>query len=629
VNLHDSTGKLIVLDTYIGRNMAGVQRGEIKKFLILETLPKPLNYTGGMSPLSYGGTFTINRVLGTVPVESDGSAYMELPANRSLFFVALDENDFSVKRMQSFLAVMPGELTTCIGCHEDRTMAVPNMPVVQALQKPVNRPQPIPGAPEVFDYPRDIQPIWDRHCLGCHDVDRRDGGVLLNGDNGPQYSLSYFELQKRLQMSQGQNQIRGNLPPRTIGSSASPLMDKINVSHYNVTLDAQEMRLVKLWIDASAHFIGTYAGLGSGMIGRYVENNLDRSDAGWPSMQAAADAQNRRCGGCHSGNMKLPSSPSDNLGLNTWEVGYNGGSGYLSPMPWLVGNTNGTYSGWRAVDGIIDGHPGNTEAEWASQGEQNPWIQLDWQQAQSVNKVTIYDRPNLDDHAQGGTLSFSDGSSVTVTGVPNDGSVKEVTFSARSVTWVRFQVSGGIGPNVGLSEIQVFASGSGANIAPSSDVTVSSSFGNSGGDDYAVNVGSNAWMKKYADPRLQFSRHTVYNLTRPDKSVMLLAPLSQSAGGYAICGDVFQNTSDADYQLILKAIQDAKAELDRITRFSMPNFIPEKQYFFQMKRMGIIPQNTPEDQPLDPYVTDQKYWESLWWKPELGPVTGVIRPRHR
>ena len=89
--------------------MDGRQPGEIKKLLVLESLPKPVNFTGGMDPLSYGGTFTLERVLGTVPVEADGSAYFEAPALRSLFFVALDENDRAVKRMQSFTTVAPGE----------------------------------------------------------------------------------------------------------------------------------------------------------------------------------------------------------------------------------------------------------------------------------------------------------------------------------------------------------------------------------------------------------------------------------------------------------------------------------------------------------------------------------------
>ena len=77
VDLRQTTGRLVLADIYKGRNMAGVERGEIKKLLILETLPKPINYTGGMDPLTYGGSFTLERVLGTVPVEPDGSAYME------------------------------------------------------------------------------------------------------------------------------------------------------------------------------------------------------------------------------------------------------------------------------------------------------------------------------------------------------------------------------------------------------------------------------------------------------------------------------------------------------------------------------------------------------------------------
>ena len=116
-----ATGRLVLADIYDGRNMAGVKRGEIKKLLVLETLPMPIHYTGGMEPISYGGTFTLERIVGTVPVEADGSAYFELPALRSFFFVALDENDLSVKRMQSFLTVQPGETTSCVGCHEQRT----------------------------------------------------------------------------------------------------------------------------------------------------------------------------------------------------------------------------------------------------------------------------------------------------------------------------------------------------------------------------------------------------------------------------------------------------------------------------------------------------------------------------
>ena len=74
-----------------------------------------------MDPLTYGGSLTLQRGVGTVPVEADGSAYLEHPARRSFLLVALDANNLAVKRMQSFLTVQPGEVTSCIGGHEQRT----------------------------------------------------------------------------------------------------------------------------------------------------------------------------------------------------------------------------------------------------------------------------------------------------------------------------------------------------------------------------------------------------------------------------------------------------------------------------------------------------------------------------
>jgi hypothetical protein len=89
------TGRLMLENVYVGRNMQGVKPGEIKKLLVLESLPKPINFTGGMDPLSYGGTFTLERILGTVPVEPDGSAYFEVPAVRSLIFATLTRTIWS------------------------------------------------------------------------------------------------------------------------------------------------------------------------------------------------------------------------------------------------------------------------------------------------------------------------------------------------------------------------------------------------------------------------------------------------------------------------------------------------------------------------------------------------------
>jgi hypothetical protein len=111
---------------------------------------------------------------------------------------------------------------------------------------------------------------------------------------------------------------------------------------------------------------------------------------------------------------------------------------------------------------------------------------------------------------------------------------------------------------------------------------------------------------------MQFSEHILYNLSHPEKSLQLLAPLAKSAGGYGICGDVFSSTDDADYQQLLAGIREAKAHLESITRFNMPHFRPEPEYVREMKRYGILPPSHQLQDPIDVYDTDRRYWRSLW-----------------
>ena len=316
--LRRKTGRLALVDVTHGRKMAGVKRGEIKKLLVLETLPKPVNFSGGMEPLSIGGTFTLPRMLGTVPVEPDGSAYLEVPALRSLYFVALDENDRSVKRMQSFVTVQPGETAACAGCHEHRQETPKNLSQALALRRPPSRIKPIADVPDVFDFPRDIQPILDRHCLKCHDHDKRCGSVILTGDRGPMYSHSYYLLNARRQMADGRNGA-GNRAPRTIGSSASPLMKKIEGEHHGVKASAHEHKMIRLWIETGATYPGTYAALGTGMLWG-VDQRTDKRRKLSPAVQACAEVIRRRCQNCHEKHMGLPLSPFDSMGLQPRQV---------------------------------------------------------------------------------------------------------------------------------------------------------------------------------------------------------------------------------------------------------------------------------------------------------------------
>ena len=144
--------------------------------------------------------------------------------------------------------------------------------------------------------------------------------------------------------------------------------------------------------------------------------------------------------------------------------------------------------------------------------------------------------------------------------------------------------------------------------------------------DGSLRPGSVEWMKQYADPRLQFSRHILYNLSRPEQSLQLLAPLAKSAGGYAFCGEVFTSPDDPDYRRLLSGLQEAKAHLESITRFTMLHFRPEPEYVREMKRYGILPETHQAGDPINVYDTDRRYWESFWHQPAEKPgIMGASR----
>ncbi len=266
VNLRKATGTLFLADIYHGRNMANVRRGSIKKLLVLAQLPKPINHSGGMQPVTIGGSFTLAQVLGTVPVEPDGSASFEVPALKSFFFVALDAANRSVKRMHSFHIMQPGERTSCVGCHERRTDTPRDAlsASLMAMQRPPSTIQPYEGVPDVIDFSRDVQPILDKHCVRCHNPEKYDGKVDLCGDYTPMYTISYWTIRNRNLASDGRNRAQGNYPPYSFGTGNSRLLQFIKPDHYKVQLSERERTVIYLWLDTSACYPATYASLGNG-----------------------------------------------------------------------------------------------------------------------------------------------------------------------------------------------------------------------------------------------------------------------------------------------------------------------------------------------------------------------------
>jgi LmbE family N-acetylglucosaminyl deacetylase len=113
----------------------------------------------------------------------------------------------------------------------------------------------------------------------------------------------------------------------------------------------------------------------------------------------------------------------------------------------------------KAIDGVIDGYPGDYTKEWATAGgKAGSWLLLSWAQSYTLDHVVLYDRPNLNDQVTSGTLTFSDGSTVAVGSLPNAGTAFTVTFPAHVTTSVKLTVVtvSGTTVNVGLSELQAW-----------------------------------------------------------------------------------------------------------------------------------------------------------------------------
>ena len=114
--------------------------------------------------------------------------------------------------------------------------------------------------------------------------------------------------------------------------------------------------------------------------------------------------------------------------------------------------------GSKAIDGIVDGYPGDYTKEWATVGQlSGAWIRLTWASPVTLGQIILHDRPNVWDNVLAGTIQFSDGSSINVGQLPNDGTGLVITFSSRTVSWVQFNITNAVGYNIGLAEFEAYA----------------------------------------------------------------------------------------------------------------------------------------------------------------------------
>ena len=231
---------------------------------------------------------------------------------------------------------------------------------------------------------------------------------------------------------------------------------------------------------------------------------------------------------------------------DTVNVIVSSGSSDIAPNATVTASSQSTSSGQtaaKAVDGVADGYPTSPTNEWATvNGGAGSWLKLVWGSAQTIDEVVLYDRPNLSDQVTGGTLTFSDGSTVPVPSLNNDGTATTITFPAKTTTSLLFtvtSVSASTG-SVGLAEIVVFPAGTGgggttpptANAGPDQVVNAGATVQLDGSGSYDPGTNPSYKWTQTAGPAVTLSSSTAVKptFTAPSSATTVTFQLVVSDG---------------------------------------------------------------------------------------------------
>ena len=272
-----------LMDVYRGPGLRGVPRGAVKR-LRLYSLHFAYRGRGGLlGTVGVDGPWDVRRILGTVPVEADGSALFRVPANTPVAVQPLDAEGKALQLMRSWFVGMPGERVSCVGCHERQADAPPDLDTL-AYRRPPSAIAPWYGPPRGFSYAREVQPVIDRHCVRCHDgstsltaggkeaqPDLR--GTKLTADyksviagnsggvGGRRFTEGYFQLSRHVRRPGIESDIHV-LPPLEYHADTTQLVQLLRDGHHGVQLGPETWDRLITWIDLNAPFHGTWGEAG-------------------------------------------------------------------------------------------------------------------------------------------------------------------------------------------------------------------------------------------------------------------------------------------------------------------------------------------------------------------------------
>ncbi|MCX6930029.1 MAG: hypothetical protein NT154_43470, partial [Verrucomicrobia bacterium] len=262
IDLAKNEATVYVADVYSGPGLKGVPRGMVKKLRLYEP---HYGYPGMGGHINIGidGPWDVHRILGTVPVEADGSASFRVPANTPIAVQPLDAEGKALQLMRSWYTAMPGEKFSCVGCHDNQNSTPTSKATLASMRQP-SEITPWHGPARGFSFKREVQPVLDKYCVGCH----KEGAPPQHGQAVPDFTAkdkqgwrgftpSYIALHPFVRRPGPESDYHMQ-QPLEFHADTSELVQMLKRGHYNVKLDADAWDRLITWIDLNVPDHGTW-----------------------------------------------------------------------------------------------------------------------------------------------------------------------------------------------------------------------------------------------------------------------------------------------------------------------------------------------------------------------------------
>jgi hypothetical protein len=280
-------------NVYFGAGMEGVEKGKAKTLRVVKLHYRVQGGTIGtvmgsaptgeyapaiFCPISkFGCSWEGKEVIGETPIYEDGSASFKVPARTPVYFQVIDSNGYCIATMRSWSTLQPGEKFPCLGCHENKLESPPGMGQIPKAGNPKSLEKPLGIEDIPFDYPKMVQPIFDKHCTSCHDSSSHESGFDLSGDltgkvGSRKAPISYMSLLKGICPATSNNALNINMifsspkqqNPYSFGACKSNIMTEVlnGITHKDkikTDITDKEKKIIACWIDLCAPLCGNFA----------------------------------------------------------------------------------------------------------------------------------------------------------------------------------------------------------------------------------------------------------------------------------------------------------------------------------------------------------------------------------